>query len=205
MLLSLAQWIQLTAFFTYLRESHYTYPVVLSLHMVALAFFGGMILMTDLRLLGWAMRSRPVSHVVDQLRIPKRIGFLLMVTFGFLLFGCKAEEYYYNGFFRVKVMLLACVAVHALVFRGSVYGRADDFDPSAAIPKRAKMAGALSLLLWTGIACMGRGIGYLDPPFGLHAQRHTPSPAVWRPRFCSRMRPTAGIPCYCMFLNGEVS
>ena len=164
MLLSVAQWIQLTALFTYLRESHYTYPVVLSLHMVAIAFFGGMILMTDLRLLGWAMRSHPVSHVVDQLRVPKRIGFLLMVTFGFLLFGCKAEEYYYNPFFRAKVVLLTCVAVHALVFRGTVYGRPDGFDPS-----RAKLAAVLSLLLWTGIACMGRGIGYLDPPFGLHA------------------------------------
>src|SRR5580698_9332447 len=110
MLLSVAQWLQLTALFTYLRESHYTYPVVLSLHMAGIAFFGGMILMTDLRLLGWAMRSRPVSHVVDQLRIPKRIGFLLMVTFGFLLFGCKAEEYYYNPFFRAKLILLVCIA-----------------------------------------------------------------------------------------------
>ncbi len=171
MLLSVAQWIQLTAPFTYLRESHYTYPTILSLHMIAIAFFGGMILMTDARLLGWAMRSRPVSHLVDQLRAPKRVGFLLMVMFGFLLFGCKAEEYYYNPFFRVKVMLLACVAIHALVFRSSVYGRAEEFDPKGPIPGRAKLAAVLSLLLWTGIACMGRGIGYLDPPFGLHAQR----------------------------------
>jgi hypothetical protein len=170
MLLSVAQWIQLTALFTYLRESHYTYPVVLSLHMVAIAFFGGMILMTDLRLLGWAMRSRPVSHVVDQLRVPKRVGFLLMVTFGFLLFGCKAEEYYYNPFFRVKVMLLLCVAIHALVFRGGVYNFAGKFDRAELIPGRAKLAAVLSLLLWTGLACMGRGIGYIDPPFGLHAQ-----------------------------------
>jgi hypothetical protein len=83
MLLSAAQWIQLTALFTYLRESRYVYPVILSLHVVAIAFFGGMILMTDCRLLGWAMRTRPVSDVLDQLRAPKRIGFLLMITFGF--------------------------------------------------------------------------------------------------------------------------
>jgi len=63
----------LTALFTYLRESRYVYPVILSLHVVAIAFFGGMILMTDCRLLGWAMRTRPVSDVLDQLRAPKRI------------------------------------------------------------------------------------------------------------------------------------
>ena len=94
-----------------------------------------------------------------------------MVTFGFLLFGCKAEEYYYNPFFRGKVALLTCVAIHALVFRGSVYNFAGKVGRRAElIPGRAKLAAALSLLLWTGIACMGRGIGYIDPPFGLHAQ-----------------------------------
>ncbi len=170
MLLSLAQRIQSIAFFTYLRESHYAYPTVLSLHMVTLAFFGGMILLTDLRLLGLAMRARPVCDVVDQLRIPKRVGFLFMATFGIMLFGCKAEEYYFNPFFQVKVTLLAVVAVHAMVFRRSVYSCARSFDATGVIPRKAKLAAGLSMLLWASIACMGRGIGYLDPPFGLHAQ-----------------------------------
>ena len=52
MLLSFAQWIQLTGFFTALRGSAYVYPIVMSLHMVGIAFFGGMVLMTDMRLLG---------------------------------------------------------------------------------------------------------------------------------------------------------
>jgi hypothetical protein len=128
-----------------------------------------MILLTDLRLLGWAMRTRPVSDVVDQLRIPKRVGFLFMATFGIMLLGCKAEEYYYNPFFRIKVTLLALVAVHALVFRRSVYQRACTFDNTGVIPRPAKLAAGLSMLLWAAVACMGRGIGYLDPPFGLHA------------------------------------
>src|SRR6266566_8679786 len=102
MLLSFAQWIQSTGFFTYLRGSAYSYPIILSLHMVAIAFFGGMILMTDMRLLGWSMRRRPLSDVVDQLRIPKRFGFLMIATLGILMLGCKAEEYYYNAFFRAK-------------------------------------------------------------------------------------------------------
>ena len=67
MLLSVAQCrITVDGSLRALRESRFTYPVVLSLHMVAIAFFGGMILMTDLRLFGWAMRSQPVSHVLDQ-------------------------------------------------------------------------------------------------------------------------------------------
>jgi len=120
-LLLLARWVQSTAFFTLLRTERWPYPIVLSLHMVALSFFGGMILLTDLRLLGLAMRDRTMGDVVDQLRVPKRVGFAVMLTLGLLLLGCKAEEYYYNPFFRAKVLLLGCVGVHAMVFRSSVY------------------------------------------------------------------------------------
>jgi hypothetical protein len=77
MLLSLARWAENTEFFAYVRSSSYMYPVILSLHMVAIALFGGMIVMTDLRLLGWAMHGRTVADVVVQLRLPKRIGFVL--------------------------------------------------------------------------------------------------------------------------------
>ena len=170
MLLSLALWIQATDFFTYLRGSGYVYPAILSLHMVAIAFFGGMILMTDMRLLGLAMRNRPVADVAGQLRVPKRYGFLLAAACGLLMLGCKAEEYYYNAFFRAKVTLLILVAVHALVFRRSVYDRVAEFDREGRVPALAKVAAGLSLLLWIGIACMGRGIGYIEPPFGIHAQ-----------------------------------
>jgi len=170
MLLNLALWVQATDFFTYLRGSGYVYPCILSLHMVAIAFFGGMILMTDLRILGLAMRNRPMADLVDQLRVPKRWGFTLAATCGLLMLGCKAEEYYYNAFFKAKVALLILVAVHALVFHKSVYMKGAEFDREGRIPGIAKLAAALSLLLWIGIACMGRGIGYIEPPFGIHAQ-----------------------------------
>ena len=169
-LFNFALWIQATDFFTYLRGSGYVYPCILSLHMVGIAFFGGMILMTDLRLLGLAMRNRPVADLVDQLRVPKRWGFALAATCGLLMLGCKAEEYYYNAFFRAKLILLILVAVHALIFRSSVYSKAAEFDREGRVPGLAKTAAALSLLLWIGIACMGRGIGYIEPPFGIHAQ-----------------------------------
>jgi hypothetical protein len=129
-----------------------------------------MILMTDLRMLGLAMRARPVADVVDQLRIAKRWGLALMLTLGFLLAACKAEEYYYNIFFRLKLLFLALIILHALAFRGIVYSRAAEMDRAGRVPGAAKLAAGLSLLLWACVACMGRGIGYVDPPFGIHAQ-----------------------------------
>ena len=71
---------------------------------------------------------------------------------------------------RIKLMLLMLVAIHALVFRGSVYNNAAALDQSRGMPGKAKLAAALSLLLWISIACAGRGIGYIEPPLEkLHA------------------------------------
>jgi hypothetical protein len=171
MLLSFVQWLQFTGFFTALRGSAYVYPIVLSLHMLGIALFGGMVLMTDLRLLGWAMRKRSIADVVNQLRVPKRWGLLLTVTCGFLMFGSKAEEYYYNAFFRTKLILLALVLVQELVFYRGVYADPAALDQAPSVPGTAKLAAALSLLLWTSIACCGRGIGYIEPPLDkIHAQ-----------------------------------
>jgi hypothetical protein len=173
MLLSFAQWIQLTGFFTALRGSAYVYPIVMSMHMVGIALFGGMVLMTDMRLLGWGMRKRSIADVVDQFRVPKRWGLLLIVTCGVLLAGSKAEEYYYNAFFRAKLILLAAVAVHELVFRRGVYADPAALDRAPGVPGSAKLAAALSLVLWASIACCGRGIGYIEPPLNkIHARIH---------------------------------
>jgi hypothetical protein len=170
MLLSFVQWLQFTSFFTELRGSAYVYPIVMSLHMVGIAFFGGMILMTDMRLLGWALRKRSISEVIDGFRIPKRWGLLLTATCGFLMFGSKAEEYYYNAFFRAKLILFALLIVHALVFYRSVYADPAALDRFPTAPAHAKLAAALSLVLWIAVACCGRGIGYIEPPLDkIHA------------------------------------
>ena len=171
MLLSFAQWVQATAFFTALRGSANVYPIVMSLHMVGIAFFGGMILMTDLRLLGLAMRQRPIADVIDQMRVPKRWGLLLTVTCGILMAGSKAEEYYYNSFFRAKLILLATVILCEIAFYRSVYSDPAALDRAPSVPANAKLAAALSLVLWISIACCGRGIGYIEPPLNnIHAR-----------------------------------
>src|ERR1700733_5792062 len=173
MLLSFAQWIQFTTMFTALRGSANVYPILLSLHMIGIAFFGGMIFMTDLPLLGLALRNRSIADVVNQFRVPKRWGLLLTVTCGILMAGSKAEEYYYNAFFRTKLILFAAVIVTELAFYRGVYAKPEVLDRTPGAPASAKLAAAISILLWTSIACCGRGIGYIEPPLDrIHAQLH---------------------------------
>jgi cbb3-type cytochrome oxidase subunit 1 len=156
-LLSIAHDIQSIGFLTDIRESALVYPVIMTTHLATIAVFGGMILMTDLRLLGWAMKSDPVSDVVGQLRVWKRIGFCIMVAMGLLLGLSEAEKYAGNPYFWIKMTLLGLILLHGIVFRGSVYGRAaaKEFDHPGGIPQRARVAAALSLILWMGMVSAG--------------------------------------------------
>jgi hypothetical protein len=159
-ILKFAQWLETLSWFQYLRGSTYLYSTVLSLHMVMILFFGGMILMTDLRVLGLALPGFSIASVMERLRIPKRVGLLCMLSIGFLLFGCKAEEYYGNIFFRCKVALLLLIGLHYLIFRKSVYDDPTQLDRAKVVPVQAKLAAALSLILWSLVVIAGRSIGY---------------------------------------------
>lgn len=162
-LLALFQWLQNTEIATALRESIWAYPIVMASHLTGMALFGGMILMTDLRLLGLVMRNSSVSDVVGQLRVWKRVGLVLVAGCGILLGWAKAEFYYHNPFFWTKMTLLLLVGVHALIFRSRVYNNTAEIDRAPVIPTNAKVAACLSLALWVGLVSAGRLIGYYEP------------------------------------------
>jgi hypothetical protein len=154
--------IQSIGFLTYIRESGYTYPMILSTHLATIAVFGGMILMTDVRILGWAMRDVPVADVYRSLRRWKQVGFVIMVTMGLLLATSEMDKYYNNPYFLMKLCFLLLVGVHAIVFR-SVYGNTEALDRAPQMPTVAKVAAISSLVIWIGIACCGRWIAYYEP------------------------------------------
>jgi uncharacterized membrane protein len=156
-------WLQSTEIATAIRESAWVYPIVMATHLTGMALFGGMILMTDLRLLGVVMRKSSVSDVVGGLRIWKRFGLVLVATCGILLAWAKAEFYYHNPFFWTKMALLTLVGIHALIFRSRVYNNTAAIDRAPVIPTNAKVAACLSLALWVGLVSAGRLIGYYEP------------------------------------------
>ena len=152
--------IQEVSVLTAVRESMYVYPIVLSMHLACIATFGGLILLTNLRLLGWALADIPADALIASLRPWKQLGFAIMVSCGLLLGGSKAEEYLTNPFFQLKMALLIGVALHGLYFGRRVYRREERFISRS----QARAAAMLSLVLWTSVVSMGRWIAYYDPP-----------------------------------------
>ena len=57
-----------------------------------------------------------------------------------MLAGSKAEGYFINTFFQIKMVLFFLVFVHAMVFRPIVYNTPDQLDAAPQIPGRAKLA-----------------------------------------------------------------
>jgi hypothetical protein len=165
-LYSVFEWIQSTGLMSAVEQTPWVYPVIMATHLSCIALFGGMILMTDLRLLGLAFRDQTIAEVVNGLRPFKRIGFMIMVTCGLLMAGSEAPTYYPNPYFWTKITLLLLVGVHALIFKPIVYDHPEELDKSPAIPTRAKAAAMLSLILWVSIPIFGRLIGYYEPDEG---------------------------------------
>jgi hypothetical protein len=121
------------------------YPALLWLHIVALIVWGGAMLVTDLRLLGAGFTDDSIARVIEMLRWPKRIAFIVAAVSGVLLFAAKAGQYTHNPSFRIKMTLLAILAGYYLLFR-----RCIPLD-------RPKFAGGWSLVLWISAIAAARG------------------------------------------------
>jgi hypothetical protein len=158
----IAHSIQSIEFLTAFSESVLAYPIVLSIHLTCIALFGGMILMTNLRLLGLNFMGLTITQMVTSLRPWKRAGGTIMFATGLLLAACEAEKYAPNPFFWTKMVVLGLIGVHAMIFRPLVYNRTEELDRSPVIPTTAKIAAILSLVLWTCMFTMGRLIAYWD-------------------------------------------
>ena len=156
------EWIETTGLSTAIREGAFAYPILGALHLLSIALFGGMILATNLRLLGWALLNHPVSSFVRDLRPWKRLGLVVIVVTGTLLAWGEPVRLHASPSFWVKMSLFALIAVHAAVFHPRVYRDPEKLD--ATLTPDAKLAGGLSLILWTGLILFGRLIAF-DPSF----------------------------------------
>ena len=158
-LLPFCEWLASTRGSIALHESLYMYPLVESAHVLTLCVFVGMAVMLDLRLLGLTLRRVPVSEVIARLGPWMAVGFGVMVITGSLLFYAIPVRSYQNIFFRIKMITLVLAGLNAWVFQATVHRRVATWD-LAVPPRAAKLAGALSLVLWTIIIVSGRMIAY---------------------------------------------
>ncbi len=155
-----AEWLANTEWSIALHESQYAYAIIESIHVWALCIFVGFAVLLDLRLVGAVFRDVPVSQMTRRLLPWTKAGFAVMVISGILLFYAIPLRTYLNVFFRIKAVLLMLAGLNAFMFHKGIYQRVSQWDVDVSPPRRARLAGVFSLLLWAAIVFSGRLIAY---------------------------------------------
>jgi hypothetical protein len=140
-LFTICQWIETTSLSTAIREGALYYPILGAFHLASIGWFGGVVLMGDLSVLGIGL-----PDVFSQFRRWKWVGFAVVLLSGGLLWWCEPVVCYKSVSFRIKLALLALVAVNAFFFRKAHPG--------------SRLGACLSLLLWVALVFAGRGIAF---------------------------------------------
>ena len=118
-----------------ISESTWGYPVVGAVHVLAIALFGGAVLVTNLRGLG----------LKRDVRWLKLLGLALMISTGALLFASGAVRYYSSGAFRMKMALLGLLLLNSL---------------AASRCRTLALHSAIALALWAAVIFASRGIAF---------------------------------------------
>jgi hypothetical protein len=148
------EWLTTSPWANAMNGPEWAFPVVQSIHFMGFALSIGTIAIVDLRLLGMGMRRQTASQLAADLAPWTYSGIALMLITGSLLFSADAVRYHYNPSFQFK---MTCLSL-ALLFHFTVHRLAT--RPTAS-PVAARLAGGLSLALWTAVVAGGRMIGFV--------------------------------------------
>ncbi len=156
---NLFEWVDAFPSSIAMRESLYAFPVLLTIHLISLAMFAGLVMMMDLRLIGVAYRSSPFSEVQARLFPWQMVAMAVTSIAGLLLLYSQPMRYFGKVLYWIKMALIVLAGVNALLFHFTTYRSVAKWD-TAGPPLGAKVAGGLSLALWACIVAFGRLTAY---------------------------------------------
>jgi hypothetical protein len=152
-------WLETSGFGVAMRQWLWLYPIVEIVHIVGFVVLVGSAFMFDVRLLGLG-RGLPVTAMADHLLRWSRWSLVLVMPTGGAMFVAHATEMIENPAFQLKVALIAAALLNAAVFHRFPFRAVGDWDTEIAAPRTARLAGVLSLVLWTGVIACGRLLAY---------------------------------------------
>lgn len=150
------QWCDQTAIGVAIRDSVWLFPFVEAFHLLALALLGGAVLIVDLRLLGFGLRTQSVRELATELHPWMLAGLAVMILSGVLMFLSEALKCYDSPPFQLKMLFLFVALLFTFTLRRRVTLAAD----TPRRPFRSALVALTSLTLWTAVGLMGRGIGF---------------------------------------------
>jgi hypothetical protein len=83
-----------------------------------------------------------------------------MAATGFVLFSAEASHVALNPVFQFKIALIGAGLVNVALYELGAKAAVTKLAAGAVMPARARMAGAVSVLVWVMVAVCGRSIAY---------------------------------------------
>jgi len=157
---AIVEWIYNSQSSTAIRESLWVFPIIEGTHLLGTALSAGALCWFDLRLLGLSLRDEPISRVWKHVMPVAFVGFGLVFLTGFLLFWAEAATAYHSIHFWIKMALIVIAGINALIFESKLHPHMAEWDTTAVPPLAARVAGTVSLVLWTLIMITGRTMAY---------------------------------------------
>jgi hypothetical protein len=160
----LLHWLEDTPLAQSIAESNWIFPIIETIHVIALALLLGTVCVVDLRLLGWASAQRPYRQIAREVLPWTWAAFGISVMSGGLMFITKAPEYYANTAFRIKALCLLLAGINMLVFELATARDAAKWIGGLPAPWPGRLGAAFSLLLWIAVVFFGRRVGFTMTP-----------------------------------------
>ena len=138
------------------RSSRLYFPIIETLHLLALTLLLGAIFMLNLRLCGLVMKNLPIRQVSRDLSPWLLWSLIAILATGYFLFASEAMKCFSSGPFQAKMLFLsAAIAYHFTIFR--------KLTNTESEPKRVFgiTASLVSIVLWLGVGLAGRGIAFI--------------------------------------------
>jgi hypothetical protein len=143
----------------WIAESTWAFPALEVAHIFAISMVFGTIAIIDLRLLGLASTKRPYSEMARELLPWTWAGFFAAAICGSVLILSRPAAYFENEDFRLKFVCIALAGINMVVFQLITSKKLASWDRGSP-PLTARVAGALSILLWIGVVYFARMTGF---------------------------------------------
>jgi hypothetical protein len=141
--------------------TEWLFPILETLHVIALSIVFGSIAMVDLRLLGLGAREVAFSRLYREIIPWTWVAFIAAALVGGVLATAKIPDYVKSPAFIAKYVFMALAGLNMLAFHFGAFRRVAQWDTQLPAPRAARLAGALSLLFWTAVVVCGRWIGFV--------------------------------------------
>jgi hypothetical protein len=157
-------WLESLPLSVWVRESGslWSYPTVLFLHTIGLAFAVGMSAVISLRVLGVAAEM-PLAPLEGFYRI-LWMGFWVNAASGVALLIADATTKLTNPVFFIKMICVVLAMGSMGLIRRSLRAQVSGSGP---VSRQIKMLAWLSLVVWTGAILAGRLMAYIGPVSGV--------------------------------------